>query len=329
MLENKLFPNTEIENRQILQGDVLENLNKLPSGHYNCIITSPPYGGAIRDYAIDGQWGLEKDPFVYLDRLRNLMDKLWRVLRKDGIAWINIGDSIVKEGWFGFPERFFVNCLDAGWKSVTKPIWFKRNAMPLSTKKRFSPKYEPIYGFAKSDDYYFNLDEVRVPVLTEVKQSFNFRVREGKKDRLAKKYGKYQYTATNKEKDSHDNLGVKKQNSTLGGDGKPKGHYEGFNGRYDHEKVSANGKNPGDIFDITVKPFKGAHFATFPVEIPELFIRCSCPENGWVLDPFFGSGTVGLVAEQLNRNWTGIELKHTYIEIAKDRISKNTGVNFE
>src|SRR5579872_4721193 len=121
-MQDELFPDLKIKNRQILEGDVLENLNKLPSGHYNTIITSPPYGGSIRDYAVDGQWGLEKDPFVYLDRLRNLMNKLWRVLRKDGITWINIGDSIVKEGWFGFPERFFVDCLNAGWISVTKPI---------------------------------------------------------------------------------------------------------------------------------------------------------------------------------------------------------------
>lgn len=320
MKNKSLFPDLEMKNRIILQGDVLENLAKLPAGHYNTVITSPPYGGAIRDYAIDGQWGLEKDPMMYLDKMKLFMKAIWRVLRKDGIAWINIGDAKVSEGWYGFPERFYVNCLDAGWYSVNKTIWFKRNAMPLSTKKMFSPKYEPIYGFYKSEDYYFNLDEVRVPVLTEVKQSFNFRVREGKKGRLAKKYGKYQYTASETEKKSHDNLGVKKQDATLGGDGKPKGHYDGFNGRYDHSKVAEQGKNPGDVFDITVKPFKGAHFATFPIEIPELFIRCSCPPNGWVLDPFFGSGTVGLVAEQLNRNWTGIELKEEYIKLARERI---------
>lgn len=320
-MTNSLFPELKLQNRKILCGDVLECLNKLPSEQYDCIITSPPYGGNIRDYFIDGQWGLEKDPLVYLDRLKNLMRKLWRVLKKDGIAWINIGDSIFNQGWYGFPERFFVNCLDSGWKSVSKAVWFKRNAMPSSTKKRFSPKYEPIYGFSKSNDYYFNLDNVRVPVLTEIKQSFNFRVREGKNDRLVQKYGKYQYKISEDEKNTHDVLGVKKQ------DGVNKGHYRGFNARYDHSKIADKGKNPGDVLDITVKPFKGAHFATFPTGIPELFISCSSPENGWVLDPFFGSGTVGLVAETLKRNWTGIELNPKYIEIAKKRIKKYKGSN--
>lgn len=313
-MNDKLFPEVQMKNRQILQGDVLEQLPKLPDMFYNCIVTSPPYGGSVRDYAVEGQWGLERDPHVYLDRLALFMRQIRRVLTKDGIVWINIGDFIDKNGsWFGIPEMFFSDCRHEGWISVSKLVWFKRNAMPSSTKKRFSPKYEMVYGFAKNPDYYFNLDDVRVPVLTEIKQGFNLRVREKKLGRLEKKYGT-KYKATTQEELSHDNLGVKKQ------DGVGKGNYTGFNGRYDHSIAQENGKNPGDVLDITVKPFKDAHFATFPTALPEVLIRASTPKNGWVLDPFFGSGTVGLVAEQLKLNWTGIELKEDYIKIANKRL---------
>lgn len=303
----------KLENRTILQGQVLENLSKLPSGFFNCIVTSPPYYD-VRDYAEDGQWGKEKDPAMYLEHLRQLMSSLWRVLKSDGVAWINIGDCIIDESWYGFPEFFFANCRRAGWISVTKPIWFKRNAMPLSTPKRLSPKYEPFYGFAKSKDWYFNLDNVRVPVLTKVTKKFNLRVREGKKGKLSAKYGK-KYKASEAEKLNHNKLGEKKQDQV------GRGHYTGFNGRYDHEKVSKLGKNPGDVLDITVKPIKTLkHYAYFPTELPEFCISATCPENGWVLDPFMGSGTTAIAAERLGRKWVGIELKESYINESKKRI---------
>lgn len=286
-------------------------MQEIPERSINCMITSPPYY-KVRDYGIEGQWGQEKDPMMYLDKLGRFMRQVRRILTDDGIAWINIGDCIIKGGWFGFPEMFFTNCRIQGWRSVSKPVWIKRNAMPSSTGKRLSPKYEPVYGFAKSDDYYFDLDSVRIPVLTQVKP-FNLRVREAKKGRLDKKYGS-QYKATESEKLSHDSKGVKKQDAV------GKSHYMGFNGRYDHSKMIEKGKNPGDILDITVKPFKDAHFATFPPELPEILIKCSCPENGWVLDPFFGGGTVGLVAEKLKRKWLGIELNPKYVRMAKKRI---------
>ena len=87
------------------------------------------------------------------------------------------------------------------------------------------------------------------------------------------------------------------------------------------EKIdNPKGKNPGDVFEINTKPCKEAHFATFPPTLPEKILKCSCPKGGTVLDPFFGAGTVGLIAEQLNLNWIGIELKPEYVEIAKKRI---------
>ena len=86
------------------------------------------------------------------------------------------------------------------------------------------------------------------------------------------------------------------------------------------------GKNPGDIFRINTKPFKEAHFATFPPDLPQKILRCACPKDGIVLDPFFGAGTVGLVAEQMGLQWCGIELNPEYIEIAKKRLDPYTSI---
>jgi len=89
----------------------------------------------------------------------------------------------------------------------------------------------------------------------------------------------------------------------------------------DAEKINnPKGKNPGDIFEINTRPCKEAHFATFPPTLPEKILKCSCPKGGTVLDPFFGAGTVGLVAEQMDLNWIGIEINPEYAEIAKKRI---------
>ncbi len=297
-------------NRTILQGDVLDCLDKLSDQSIQSVVTSVPFFG-VRDYKVSGQWGLEKDLGMYHDRMNQLMDKLRRVLKRDGTVWIEIGDKRVDNSWLGIPETFMVDQIRKGWGIVSKPIWQKPNAFPLSTQRMFSPKYTNFYGFSKNPNYYFNLDAVKVTPKTPSKK-FNVRVRDTDKEKFLQK-------ATRKEKD-------KRQNTTLGSDGRPLGHYEGFNGRYDHEKVQMNGKNPGDfwgddIFKIPVKPFKGInHYAIFPEAIPERLVRVSCPENQTILDPFMGSGTTGVVCERQNRNWIGIELKKEFCEFAIKRI---------
>ena len=78
--------------------------------------------------------------------------------------------------------------------------------------------------------------------------------------------------------------------------------------------------NKRSIWTVATKPFKEAHFATFPPELIEPCILAGCQKGGIVLDPFFGSGTTGLVAKQNERNFVGIELNKDYIEIAKRRL---------
>jgi len=88
--------------------------------------------------------------------------------------------------------------------------------------------------------------------------------------------------------------------------------------------VTAEKKNKRSVWTVTTKPYKDAHFATYPPDLIEPCIKAGCPKDGHVLDPFGGSGTTGLVADRLNRNATIIELNKDYIQIAEDRLMGET-----
>jgi len=350
-------------NRQILVGDVLEQLIRIPEKSIDCVITSPPYWG-LRDYGVEGQWGLEPDFHDYLKSMQLLMEALSRVLKDTGTVWINLGDTYgfnQGKSRHGIPERFYINCIDSGWIARNHIPWYKSNSMPSSIKDRFTNKWESIFFFAKQQRYYFNLDAVREKVWTETKP-FNIRVRENITGHAQAKLGDRSWTASDEELATHNEKGEKydiepdsnvsrlhrdrknsphKQDNTLGADGKPKANYKGFNDRWAERKYSEqtiqrehfgeydkegnlinnpNGKNPGDVFFINPQPFPEAHFATFPVELPLKILKCACPPDGIVLDPFFGAGTVGVAAEKLGMDWIGIELKQEYTDIARKRL---------
>jgi site-specific DNA-methyltransferase (adenine-specific) len=99
-----------------------------------------------------------------------------------------------------------------------------------------------------------------------------------------------------------------------------KNTYTGFNKRWKDNSIE--GRQLRSIWTITTKPFKEAHFATFPPELPERCIKAGCPVGGVVLDPFFGAGTTGMVARELGRDFIGIELNQKYCEMAERRISQ-------
>jgi len=97
-----------------------------------------------------------------------------------------------------------------------------------------------------------------------------------------------------------------------------------FNGLTRERDMMPETKNKRSVWTVTTKPYKEAHFAVFPTELIEPCIKAGCPKDGYVLDPFGGSGTTGLVADRLNRNATIIELNKDYIEIAQNRIMGET-----
>ena len=168
-------------------------------------------------------------------------------------------------------------------------IWHKRNAMPSSASDRFSVDFEYLFFFVKHGKYYF--EQMFEPHLTQ----------EARPDGIIRqrKFG-YQGKYSTKE----DMRKWQKNEDSIHGE----------------NAYSPQGRNMRTVWQINTQPFKEAHFAVFPPELPRRCITAGCPKEGVVLDPFMGSGTTALVAKQLNRNWVGIELSEDYCKMAQRRI---------
>jgi len=312
----------ELKNK-IICGDTLKVLKEMSDNTFDTIITSPPYWG-LRDYGVDGQIGLEKTLDEFIEKLLAITQELQRVLKPTGVMFWNHGDNYggtaAKGEWRdpknpkgrnqtqGLTAKFMPKCLclqnyrlilkmidQQGWILRNTIIWHKPNAMPSSAKDRFSNGYEPVYMLVKKKRYWFDLDAVRVP-----------------NSEVSKKRAEYENRRI-KEGRGASSIGYKSDKY-------------GMPARF--VKLNSSGKNPGDVWDIPTKGFPQAHFAVFPEKLIIPMIKSSCPEEGLVLDPFMGSGTVGKVAKMLGRNYCGIELNKDYIEIANQRIRGQTRAMF-
>lgn len=297
----------EIKNRTIFHGDCLEVLKGLPDGSVDCCVTSPPYYG-LRDYGNDKQIGLEETPEEYIKKLTDVFHEVKRVLKDNGTLWLNIGDSYngAKKGntevnkhknvatdsfekklWsgakpkdlIGIPWMLAFALRNDGWYLRQDIIWHKPNPMPEPVKDRCTKSHEYIFLLSKSQQYYFDYEKIQEDAVSNVGDA---RIRFG-----GSKYG-----------DNNDRK------------------FAIYSG---NEWTPTTTRNKRDVWDIPVQPTKEAHFATFPERLVEPCILAGCPEDGMVIDPFFGSGTTGRVAERLGREWCGIELNPDYIDIAMKR----------
>lgn len=197
------------------------------------------------------------------------------------------------------PFRFAIEMVNRGWILRNTIIWQKPNAMPSSVKDRFGVDFEYIFFFSKNKKYYFK--QQFEPHKTEGSYiPFNKRVRDVTEGRIASD----QYKASEEEINKYKKYTLR--------------HVHGGNTNPDYR--NPKGRNKRTTWPIPVRPFPKAHFATYPEELCEIPIKAGCPKEGIVLDPFFGSGTTGLVALKQNKKFIGIELNKEYIEIAKKRL---------
>lgn len=307
----------------------LKGMKLLDNNSIDCVVTSPPYW-QLRDYGFSEQWGLESTYQEYLEHLWQFMDEVYRILKNEGTCWINLGDTygtisggirglsrdkeyknhisrknIIGQGFnqvkpknmekclLLIPHRFAIGCIDRGWILRNTIIWGKRNHMPESVKDRFTKAHEYIFFFVKQKKYYFDLDSIREKIITQ--------------NRMGIRTG-YESKYNLEEKGNAKSLSQQRQlKRSLG---LPEGH--------------ELGKNPGDVsdfWDITTKGSKNKHYASYNKKLIIKPILAGCPKNGIVLDPFIGSGTTGLVAKELNRNYIGFEINEEYIKIAEKRIN--------
>ncbi len=292
----------------LMIGDTRDRLKELASNSVQCVVTSPPYWG-LRDYGVASQLGLEPTPEEYVANLVQVFSEVRRVLRDDGTLWLNIGDSYGKGGGkqvvqtknashgldgmrqatpgfaskqlIGIPWRVALALQAGGWYLRSDIIWHKPNVMPESVTDRPTKAHEYLFLLSKSDKYYYDAEAVKEPITT------------------APKTGRY----TNRGKEAYQVA-------------------SGFNGQPQlfSRKADPSGRNRRTVWSINTQPLKDAHFAVFPEALVEPCILAGSKPLDNVLDPFMGSGTVGVVCSRLCRIFYGIELNPEYVAIAQKRI---------
>jgi site-specific DNA-methyltransferase (adenine-specific) len=307
----------------IIVGDARNRLRELPADSVDCVITSPPYF-AVRDYGHSRQIGHEANVDAGVSQLRTVFAEVERVLKPNGALWLNLGDGCARELNEGAPrkslllapERVALALSADGWLLRNKVIWAKTNPMPSSIRDRLSCTYEVLYFLTRSKRYFFDLDAIRAPHRTTQRQTT------GDPHRSYPPAGTGAPMRPGRSQNSNSGLSRLKARGLAG---------------------HPLGKNPGDVWALPTAGYRGAHFATFPVRLIERPLLATCPSAvcaacgkpmstsrcgcqaphlpGLVLDPFLGSGTVAVAAEQFSRDWLGIELNPMYAELARARIT--------
>ena len=321
-------------------GDSNKILRTLPDQSVSTIITSPPYFG-LRDYGNQEQIGLEATPEEYIDRLVLLFRQAYRVLRDDGTLWLNLGDSYARTGGtdrcasasaqvgntrnsirnrgdrtqradsiglkqkdlIGIPWRVAFALQANGWYLRQDIIWHKPNPMPESVTDRCTKSHEYIFLLSKSPRYYFDAEAIKEPLAEAslkrlgqpnlANQKGSATPSKGNGPMKAVRFGGTKY-GDNAAAESRTKSGKEWKGSAM--------------------------RNRRSVWTITTKPFKGAHFATFPIDLIEPCILAGCPKGGVVLDPFAGAGTTGLAAMKHNRRSVLCELNPEYAAMALTRL---------
>ena len=317
----------------ILLGDALEKLRELPPESVHTCVTSPPYYN-LRDYGIDGQIGREQTPEEYVAKLVDVFREVRRVIRQDGTAWVNIGDSYATRSGpqpptntrnscghtekrtpsgykykdlIGIPWLLAFALRADGWYLRQDIIWNKSNCMPESVRDRCTKSHEYIFLLSKSEHYYFDAEAISEPITGASTKRYM--------QNIEKQSGSFK----------QPDRGGRPMKAAL-----PRFGGEKYGAEQTDETRTKSGKtyvptprrNKRDVWTIGTSGFRGAHFAVFPEKLIEPCILAGCPAGGTVLDPFTGSGTTGVVAKRLGRNFVGCEINPAYYEMATRRISE-------
>jgi site-specific DNA-methyltransferase (adenine-specific) len=280
-----------IDQSRILCGDALQKLRELPSDSVDCTVTSPPYYRQ-RDYSGLDQIGLERRPEYYVERLAEVFRECHRVTKESGSLWIVLGDKYIDGELLGMPWRVALALQEVGWRLRNDVIWHKPNAMPSSVKKRLTVDHEYLFFLTKSKEYHYDADAIREPHVTFSEKS---RMRGGR-GHFGKRGGTPEQGKNAGDSNLHD-------------------------GRWD-QAFHPKGRNKRTVWSIPLSKFREAHFAVFPEALVETCIQAACPQDGVVLDPFLGSGTVALVACRLGRRYVGIDCCQDYCEMARRRLDE-------
>jgi len=294
---------------EILVGNCLDTLKTLKDKSVNCCVTSPPYFG-LRDYGNDNQIGLESSPEEYVNNLVKVFREVKRVLKDDGTLWLNLGDSYAsrqsaRDRVSGYSDK----------QSTNKGKLGGKQDIPLGLKQKDLIGIPWRVAFALQQDGWY----LRQDIIWHKPNPMPESVR----DRCTKSH-EYIFLLSKNKKYYYDNEIIKEP-------AKDWGTRDRKNGKYHNEGTGLNPhtgltksyekKNKRSVWSVTTKPYREAHFATYPVKLIKPCILAGCPIGGTVLDPFGGAGTTALAANQNNRNAILCELNESYVDIIKHRLS--------
>ena len=324
---------------QILCGDNLELIQKLPDCSIQLVITSPPYFQQ-RDYG--GGMGNEKHADEYIDTLLRLFCECARVVREDGSIVFNIGDKYEDSNLLLVPYRFAIAATKTGLvKLVNEITWVKRNPTPRQFRRRLVSSTEPFFHFVKSDDYFYDLNaflaKERAPkqsskkASTKVGQRYFELIAESDLSDAEKTVARRELTAVIQEVLQGEIHDFRMKIRGI--------HAQPFGGQIGGRTLQL--KNKGftiirmhgnklkrDVIKTSVAAVKGnKHPAIYPVEVVEEFLHLLTPTSALVLDPFMGSGSTAVACKKLGRHYIGYDINAEYCEDARRRVSETPDVS--
>jgi DNA modification methylase len=304
-------------NRYVI-GDCREILRSVPDETFQCCVTSPPYW-MQRDYQHPDQMGLEGSPEEWVAALVDVFREVRRTLRKDGSVYLNVGDGFAgnagggqgKSGqratrtftaktrskrspglkpkdMIGLPWMLAFSLRADGWWLRSEIVWAKANPVPESVTDRPTKSHEKVFLLSKSAKYFYDQLAVREPVSGGA-------------------HGR------------GDGVNPKSRAAAIGSKQNPS-FSAAVSGLVEE-------RNMRDVWALASEPYAGAHFATMPKELARRCILAGSAPGSCVLDPFLGSGTVGLVAESLDRRCFGCELNPGYAPLIAQRTAQ-VGMKF-
>jgi DNA modification methylase len=324
------------------RGDALKVLKELPAESVDFCMTSPPYWNK-REYAEGGN-GSEVTFEHYIHDLLKIIREVQRVLKGTGSLWLNIGDAYASKSLLGIPWRVAIAMTDKqGWILRNSVIWNKIKG-PDNAKDKLRNVHEHVFHFVKQKSFYYDVKAIRSrpreaqikngavisatgvtgvrykrqielsTSLTDEEKKAAFRVLDETLGAVARgALSDFRMVIRNQQRTTHSN------SERLSGRAKElmqKGFYI--------LKYHPDGSKPGDVWDIIPEDTSNRteHYASYPEDLCKIPLIATCPPGGTVLDPFCGTGTTNLVAQQLQRKSVGIDLSSSYISAARQRCDK-------
>jgi site-specific DNA-methyltransferase (adenine-specific) len=342
-----------METNKIYHGDSLEVLKTFPNESIDCVMTSPPYW-ALRSYNVDGQLGLEPTFQEYITKLCDIFDEVKRVLKKEGTCWVNLGDTYYGsgKGVGGDIEKSKQSyVLPQDWKrpsrnafnnrGINKQCLYCKTEIVTGTNGQFCNKTclnKMGNNFRSQNRILPDKTLCQIPSRFAIEMTNRGWTLRNKiiwhkpncmpcsvKDRFTVDFEEIFFFVKSKKYYFETQYEPVKQVSIdrakYGWNCERANNNNGINiDTMGKRFVNIKGRNKRTTWSICPKPFKEAHFATYPETLCETPLKSGCPIGGIILDPFFGAGTTGLVALKQNKKFIGIELNEKYIDIANARL---------